>query len=145
MKPHRPVTLGMVGVCIANVGIATMEAAFGKTKDPLARLPPAAALSHTALVGVEHDDYDGGQQHGDWHAASARIARAAADQAAVSADPGICQDSPVIKDSRERTAGAGRAKVAPPVPACASALRMKWTRTRRARCGGILILSSLST
>jgi hypothetical protein len=44
MKPYRPVTLSMIGVCIANVGVATVEAAFGKAKDPLAGLPPAATL-----------------------------------------------------------------------------------------------------
>jgi hypothetical protein len=44
MKPNQYVTIGMVGACAANVGLAFVDAAFGKAKDPLIRFPSPTVI-----------------------------------------------------------------------------------------------------
>jgi hypothetical protein len=66
MKPLRPVTVSLIGVCGVNVGIAFVESAFGKATDPLTRLPPSgtvytmAAESSASIVTTTMPDMSTG-------------------------------------------------------------------------------------
>ena len=44
MKPFRPVTVSVVGLCAFNVALQT------KDKDPLAKMPPAGPLSQIIMT-----------------------------------------------------------------------------------------------